>query len=178
MAERKVDFLLVGGGIAGGNCARWVRRSGADGLILLVGREPHLPYDRPPLSKGYLRGSESVDDALMQDAGWYEEQEIEALTKVSAMKLNLEDRTVKLSNREEVSFGQLLLGRGPTVRRLTVDGDQFDGIRYLRTFANSDAIRADAAGKRVVLIGGSYIGSEGGASLTELGSRGTIVMME
>jgi 3-phenylpropionate/trans-cinnamate dioxygenase ferredoxin reductase component len=71
MAERKVDFLLVGGGIAGGNCARWLRRSGADGSILLVGREPHLPYDRPPLSKGYLRGSEAVDDALMQEAGWY-----------------------------------------------------------------------------------------------------------
>ena len=178
MAERKVDFLLVGGGIASGNCARWLRRSGADGSILLVGREPHLPYDRPPLSKGYLRGSESVDDALMQDAGWYEEQEIEALTKVSAMKLDLQARTVKLSNREEVSFGQLLLATGSNVRRLNVEGDQFDGIHYLRTFANSDAIRGDAAGKRVVLIGGSYIGCEVAASLTELGSRCTIVMME
>src|ERR1700729_59564 len=178
MAERKVDFLLVGGGIAGGNCARWLRRSGADGSILLVGREPHLPYDRPPLSKGYLRGSESVDDALMQDAGWYEEQEIEALTKVSAMKLDLQARTVKLSNREEVSFGQLLLATGSNVRRLNVEGDQFDGIHYLRTFANSDAIRGDAAGKRVVLIGGSYIASEVAASLTELGSECTMVMLE
>jgi len=178
MAERQVDFLLVGGGIAGGNCARWLRRSGADGSILLVGREPHLPYDRPPLSKGYLRGTESVEDALMQDAGSYEEQEIEALTKVSAMKLDLQARTVKLSNREEVGFGQLLLATGSNVRRLNVDGDQFDGIHYLRTFANSDAIRKDAAGKRVVLIGGSYIGSEVAASLTELGSRCTLVMME
>jgi 3-phenylpropionate/trans-cinnamate dioxygenase ferredoxin reductase component len=178
MAERTVDFLLVGGGLASGNCARWLRRSGADGSILLVGREPHLPYDRPPLSKGYLRGSESVDDALMQEAGWYQEQEIEALTKVSAMKLDLAGRTVKLSNREEVGFGQLLLATGSNVRRLNVDGDQFDGIHYLRTFANSDAIRDDAAGKRVVLIGGSYIGSEVAASLTELGSTCTIVMME
>jgi 3-phenylpropionate/trans-cinnamate dioxygenase ferredoxin reductase subunit len=178
MSERNVDFLLVGGGIAGGNCARWLRRSGADGSIVLVGREPHLPYDRPPLSKGYLRGKESVDDALMQEPGWYEEQEIEALTKVSAMKLDLQARTVKLSNREEVSFGQLLLATGSNVRRLNVEGDQFDGIHYLRTFANSDAIREEAAGKRVVLIGGSYIGSEVAASLTELGSRCTIVMME
>jgi 3-phenylpropionate/trans-cinnamate dioxygenase ferredoxin reductase subunit len=178
MAERKVDFLLVGGGIASGNCARWLRRSGADGSIVLVGREPHLPYDHPPLSKGYLRGSETVDDALMQEAGWYGEQGIEALTKVSAMKLDLEARTVKLSNREELGFGQLLLATGSNVRRLNVEGDQFDGIHYLRTFANSDAIRADAAGKRVVLIGGSYIGSEVAASLTELGSRCTIVMME
>ena len=145
---------------------------------MLVGREPHLPYDRPPLSKGYLRGSEAVDDALMQEAGWYEEQEIEALTKVSAMKLDLQARTVKLSNREVLGFGQLLLATGSNVRRLNVDGDQFDGIHYLRTFANSDAIRADAAGKRVVLIGGSYIGSEVAASLTELGSRCAIVMME
>ncbi len=178
MAERTVDFLLVGGGIASGNCARWLRRSGADGSIVLVGREPHLPYDRPPLSKGYLRGSEAVDDALMQEAGWYEEQEIEALTKVSAMKLDLQARTVKLSNREVLSFGQLLLATGSNVRRLNVEGDQFDGIHYLRTFANSDAIRADAAGKRVVLIGGSYIGSEVAASLTELGSQCAIVMME
>jgi 3-phenylpropionate/trans-cinnamate dioxygenase ferredoxin reductase subunit len=178
MAERKVDFLLVGGGIASGNCARWLRRSGAEGSIVLVGREPHLPYDRPPLSKGYLRGQESVDDALMQEAGWYEEQEIEALTKVSAMKLDLQGRTVKLSNREELGFGQLLLATGSNVRRLNVDGDQYDGIHYLRTFANSDAIREDAAGKRVVLIGGSYIGSEVAASLTELGSQCTIVMME
>src|ERR1700735_1388438 len=178
MAERNVDFLLVGGGIASGNCARWLRRSGADGSIVLVGREPHLPYDRPPLSKGYLRGSETVDDALMQEASWYEEQQIEALTKVSAMKLDLDARTVKLSNREELGFGQLLLATGSNVRRLNVDGDQFDGIHYLRTFANADAIRADAAGKRVVLIGGSYIASEVAASLTELGSRCTIVMME
>ena len=178
MSERNVDFLLVGGGIAGGNCARWLRRSGADGSIVLVGREPHLPYDRPPLSKGYLRGKESVDDALMQESGWYEEQEIEALTKVSAMKLDLQARTVKLSNREVLSFGQLLLATGSNVRRLNVEGDQFDGIHYLRTFANSDAIREDAAGKRVVLIGGSYIGTEVAASLTELGSRCTIVMME
>jgi 3-phenylpropionate/trans-cinnamate dioxygenase ferredoxin reductase component len=178
MPERKVDFLLVGGGIASGNCARWLRRSGADGSIVLVGREPHLPYDRPPLSKGYLRGSETVGDALMQEAGWYEEQQIEALTKVSAMKLDLEARTVKLSNREELGFGQLLLATGSNVRRLNVEGDQYDGIHYLRTFANSDAIREDAAGKRVVLIGGSYIGSEVAASLTELGSRCAIVMME
>src|SRR6202044_2001372 len=166
MSERNVDFLLVGGGIAGGNCARWLRRSGADGSIVLVGREPHLPYDRPPLSKGYLRGKESVDDALMQEPAWYEEQQVEALTKVSAMKLDLQARTVKLSNREELEFGQLLLATGSNVRRLNVDGDQFDGIR------------AAAAGKGVVLIGGSYIGSEVAASLTELGSRCTIVMME
>ena len=178
MSDRDVEYLLIGGGLAAGNCARWLRKSGADGSILLVGREPDLPYDRPPLSKGYLQGKESRSDALFQDADWYREQEIEALTRTSAMKLNLEQRTVTLSTKQEVGFGQALLATGANVRRLNVPGAELEGIHYLRTFGNSDAIREDAAGKRVVLIGGSYIASEVAATLTELGSRCTMVMME
>ena len=178
MADRAVDFLLIGGGLAAANCARYLRRGGADGSILLVGREPDLPYDRPPLSKGYLRGSEDRAGVLLHDAAFYAEQQIEVLTRISAMKLDLAARTVKLSNREEVAFGQLLLATGANVRRLNVPGSELDGIHYLRTFANSDAIREDAAGKRVVLIGGSYIASEVAASLTELGSQCSLVMME
>lgn len=178
MAERSVDFLLIGGGLAGGCCARWLRRSGADGSILLVGREPDLPYDRPPLSKGYLRGSESRADALMQTAEWYAEQQIEALTRTSVMALDLRERTATLSNRDRVGFGQALLATGANVRRLNVPGAELEGIHYLRTFGNSDAIRTDAAGKRVVLIGGSYIASEVAASLTELGCECTMVMLE
>src|SRR6201994_559812 len=171
MADRDVDFLLIGGGLAAGNGARWLRRSGADGTILLVGREPDLPYDRPPLSKGYLQGSGKREDALFQTADWYEKQRIEVLTRTSAMKLDLSQRTVKLSNKEEVGFGKALLATGANVRRLNVPGAELEGIHYLRTFGNSDAIRADAAGKRVVMIGGSYIGTEVAASLTDLGSE-------
>ena len=178
MADREVDYLLIGGGLAAGNCARWLRKSGADGSILMVGREQDLPYDRPPLSKGYLRGSETRQSALFQGADWYAEQGIEALTRTSAMKLDLGQRTVKLSNKEEVGFGQALLATGANVKRLNIPGDELDGIHYLRTFANSDAIREDAAGKRVVMIGGSYIASEVAASLTELGSTCAMVMME
>ncbi len=178
MADRDVDFLLIGGGLAAGNCARWLRRSGADGSILLVGREPDLPYDRPPLSKSYLQGKDSREDALFQTADWYAEQQIEVLTRTSAMKLDLSERTVKLSNKEEVGFGKALVATGANVRRLNVDGSELEGIHYLRTFGNSDAIRADAAGKRVVLIGGSYIASEVAATLTELGSQCTMVMLE
>ena len=104
--------------------------------------------------------------------------EIEALTRTSAMKLDLQARTVKLSNKEEIGFGQALLATGANVRRLNVPGAELEGIHYLRTFGNADAIREDAAGKRVVLIGGSYIASEVAASLTELGSSCTMVMME
>jgi 3-phenylpropionate/trans-cinnamate dioxygenase ferredoxin reductase component len=178
MADRNVDFLLIGGGLAAGNCARWLRRSGADGSILLVGREPDLPYDRPPLSKGYLQGKDSRDDALFQTAAWYAEQQIEVLTRTSAMKLDLQERTVKLSTKEEVGFGKALVATGANVRRLNVTGAELEGIHYLRTLGNSDAIRRDAAGKRVVLIGGSYIASEVAATLTELGSECTMVMLE
>ncbi|HEX3691538.1 MAG TPA: FAD-dependent oxidoreductase [Solirubrobacteraceae bacterium] len=178
MADRHVDFLLIGGGLAAGNCARWLRRSGADGSILLVGREPDLPYDRPPLSKSYLQGKDSRGDALFQTADWYAEQQIEVLTRTSAMKLDLSERAVKLSTKEEVGFGKALVATGANVRRLNVDGAALEGIHYLRTFGNSDAIRADAAGKRVVLIGGSYVASEVAATLTELGSQCTMVMLE
>ncbi|HXD67804.1 MAG TPA: FAD-dependent oxidoreductase [Solirubrobacteraceae bacterium] len=178
MADRTVDFLLIGGGVAAGNCARWLRRSGAEGSILLVGREPDLPYDRPPLSKGYLRGAETRDDALFQTADWYAEQRIEALARTSAMKLDLASRTVTLSSKEQVGFGKALIATGANVRRLNVPGAELEGIHYLRTFGNSDAIREEAAGKRVVLIGGSYIASEVAATLTELGSDCTMVMLE
>ncbi|HET9104984.1 MAG TPA: FAD-dependent oxidoreductase [Solirubrobacteraceae bacterium] len=178
MADRDVDFLLIGGGLAAANCARALRRLGADGTILLVGREPDLPYERPPLSKGYLRGDESREDAVFLDADFYASKEIEVLTRTSAMKLDLEARTAKLSDRQEVGFGQALLATGANVRRLNVPGAELEGIHYLRTFGNADAIRADAAGRRVVLIGGSYIAGEVAASLTEMGSQCTLVMME
>jgi len=178
MADRQVDYLLIGGGIAAGNCARWLRESGADGSILLVGRETDLPYNRPPCSKGYLQGRETRADALFRPAEWYEEQRIEVLTRVSVMKLDPAARTAKLSNKQEVGFGKALLASGANVRRLNVPGSELDGIHYLRAFGNSDTIREDAAGKRVTLIGGSYIACEVAASLTLLGSTCTMVMLE
>ena len=178
MADRHVDYALIGGGLAAGNCARWLRESGADGSILLIGREPDLPYNRPPCSKGYLQGKESREDTLFRPAEWYEEQQIEALTRVSVMKLDCPERSVELSNGQEVSFDKALVATGANVRRLNVPGCELEGIHYLRTLGNSDTIREDAAGKRVVLIGGSYIASEVAASLTELGSSCTMVMLE
>jgi len=147
MADRKIDFLLIGG-FAAGHCARRLRDSGADGSILIVGREPDLPYERPPLSKEYLRGSAKREDALVREPGWYEEQEVEVLTRTTAAKLDLNARTVTLSNRQEIEFGKAMLATGANVRRLNVPGCELDGIHYLRTLGNSDSIREDAAGKR------------------------------
>lgn len=178
MTARSVDYALIGSGLAAVNCARWLREGGAEGSILLIGREIDLPYDRPVCSKGYLQGTKSREQALLHPPEWFAEHRIEALTRVSALKLDLESRTLKLSNKEEVAFGKALVATGANVRRLNVPGSELEGIHYLRTLGNSDAIRQDAAGKRVVLIGGSYIGSEVAATLTELGSECSIVMLE
>ena len=178
MADRHVAYALVGGGLAAGNCARWLRESGADGSILLIGRESDLPYNRPPCSKGFLQGKESRDDTLFRPPEWYDEQQVEALTRTSVKSLDLSERSVELSDGQEVSFDKALVATGAGVRRLSVPGAELEGIHYLRTLGNSDTIRDEAAGKRVVLIGGSYIASEVAASLTELGSSCSLVMLE
>jgi len=178
MADRHVDYLLIGGGLASGNCARWLREEGADGSILLVGREPDLPYNRPPCSKEYLQGKESREDVLFRPPQWYEEQQVEALTRVSVRSLSTADRTAELSNGQTVTFEKALIATGANVRRLQVPGCELGGIHYLRTLANSEAIRDDGSGKRVVLIGGSYIACEVAASLTERGSSCALVMLE
>ena len=178
MAERHVDFLLIGGGLASGNCSRWLREEGADGSILLVGREPDLPYNRPPCSKEYLRGEESRADTLFRPPEWYDEQGIEPLRRVSVVKLSLSERRAELSDHQVVTFDKALIATGANVRRLNAPGRELSGIHYLRTLGNSDAIREDASGKRVVLIGGSYIASEVAASLTERGSSCAMVMLE
>jgi 3-phenylpropionate/trans-cinnamate dioxygenase ferredoxin reductase component len=179
VADRQVDFLLVGGGLASGNCARWLRESGGEGSILLVGREPHPPYNRPPCSKGYLGGKDSLEDTLFRPDEWWDEQDIELLTRVSAVRMDAAQRTVALSTRETVEFGRALIATGANVRRLRIDGAELEGIHYLRVLGNSDAIRADAdRAESVVVIGGSYIGTEVAATLTARGNRCTIVMQE
>jgi len=180
VADRSVDFLLIGGGIATAACARTLREEGAGGSIVLVGREPHPPYERPPLSKGYLRGESSQEDAHVEASDWWEENDVELLTRTSVMKLDPQERTAKLSSKEEIGFDKLLLATGANVRRLRADGADLEGIHYLRAFGNSDAIREEAAeAERVVLIGGSYIGCEVAASLTAgPGKQCTIVMQE
>jgi 3-phenylpropionate/trans-cinnamate dioxygenase ferredoxin reductase subunit len=178
-SDREVDFLLIGGGMASAHCAAELRKRGADGSILLAGREPEPPYERPPLSKEYMRGEASREDAYVNPRGWYEENGVELLTGVNAMSLDPAARTAKLQGGEEVGFGRALLATGAMVNILRVEGAENEGIHYLRAFGNTDAIRADAeAAEHVVLIGGSYIGTEVAASLTAKGVRCTIVMME
>ncbi len=179
MADRGVGALIVGGGAAGAACAESLREGGFDGEVMLVGREPEPPYERPPLSKGYLAGDQDRDACLFHDAAWYSKRSIELAPRTSAMRLDTDARTVTLSTKEVVEFGVALVATGANVRRLRVDGAQLEGIHYLRTFGNSDAIRAEALeAEHVVLVGGSYIACEVAATLTALGRSCTMVMLE
>ncbi len=178
-AGRRVEHLLIGGGIAGATAASTLREEGARGSILLVGREIDPPYHRPPISKGYLQGSETRLQTVIHPADWWAENDVELMTRTSVTELDPTSRTAKLSNKETVEFGTALLATGAMVRRLTVDGSDLDGIHYLRVLANADAIRRDTdTAERIVMIGGSYIGCEVAASLTALGKQCTILMAE
>ena len=179
MADRHVGALIVGGGAAAAACAESLHEGGFGEGVLLVGREPDPPYERPPCSKEYLAGKQDRDACLLHDADWYSRNGIELATRTSVMKLDTAARTATLSTKEVVEFGVALLATGANVRRLRVDGAQLSGIHYLRTLGTSDAIRADAdQAERVVLIGGSYIACEVAATLTARGQHCTLVMLE
>jgi len=179
MAERSVDVLLVGGGVASTTCATELRERGFEGSILMVGRELDAPYDRTQCSKGYLRGRADRDGIALREAGWWDEHGVELLTRTSVMKLDTAAKVARLSTKDEVTYGQALVATGANVRRLNVDGAQLDGIHYLRAPGNADAIHADAEGAaRAVVVGGSYLGTELAAALVEMGVEVTVLMQE
>jgi len=179
VSPEEVEYLLIGGGVASASCAERLREEGATGRIVLVGREADPPYHRPPLSKGYLRGSSGREDALLHPAEWWDARGIELLARTSVMKIDSAERVARLSSREELRFEKALLATGANVRRLRAEGGDLDGIHYLRAFGNADAIRADVdSAEEVVVIGGSYLGAEMAASLTDLGLRCTVLMQE
>jgi 3-phenylpropionate/trans-cinnamate dioxygenase ferredoxin reductase component len=172
------QYLLIGG-FACGHAAAELRKRGADGSIVLVGREPEPPYERPPLSKEYMRGEAKREDAYVNEPSWYEQNGVELRTGTNVMSLDLKARTVKLQGGDEVEFEKALIATGANVNILRVDGSGLDRIHYLRAFGNSDNIRADAEkADRVVLVGGSYIACEVAASLKARGTDCALVMME
>jgi 3-phenylpropionate/trans-cinnamate dioxygenase ferredoxin reductase subunit len=179
VADREVDFLLVGGGLAGASCASELRKQGAEGSILLVGREPEPPYERPPLSKEYLRGEAERSEAYVNEPSWYEENSVELAIGKNVMSIDAAAKTAKVQGGEEVAFGQALLAPGAMVNILRLEGAENEGIHYLRAYGNADAIREDAkAAGRVVLVGGSYIAAEVAASLAAAGTACTMVAVE
>jgi 3-phenylpropionate/trans-cinnamate dioxygenase ferredoxin reductase subunit len=179
VADQSVDFLIVGGGLAAAYCASELRKQGADGSILLAGREPEPPYERPPLSKEYLRGEAERADAYVNPVDWYEENGVELRSRTNVMALDPGARTATLQGGDRVSFERALIATGANVNILRLEGAELEGIHYLRAFGNSDAIREQAStADRVVIIGGSYIGCEVAASLKARGTEVTMVMLE
>ena len=171
--RQPADFLIVGGGLAAAYCASELRKQGADGSILLAGREPEPPYERPPLSKEYLRGEASREDAYVNPAEWYEENGVELRTRTNVMSIDPEARTAKLQGGEEVRVRARRCS--PPGRTSTSCGPRAPSSRGSTTCARSAtptrSARRRPEAERVVLIGGSYIGCEVAASLTAMGTE-------
>ena len=179
MTRLTVDHLLVGGGVAAASCAAELRAWGADGSIVLVAGEVDDPYHRPAVTKGYLQGRETRAAAQLHSRGWWRDNDVELLTGTEVAALDPDARSARLSNGEEIRFGQALLATGAAPRRLRVPGAELAGIHQLRTLRDADALRGDlAAAERVVLVGGSFVACEAAASLTALGKSCAILMPE
>jgi 3-phenylpropionate/trans-cinnamate dioxygenase ferredoxin reductase component len=169
-------FVIVGGGLAGGRAAAALREGGFDGRCVLVGEEAERPYERPPLSKEYVRGEQPREKAYVHEEGFYREHEIELRTSTRAAAVDTGERSVEIDGGERIGFERLLLVTGARPRMLPVPGADLDGVHYLRDFADSDRLRERLeAGGRAVVIGGGWIGAEVAASARQKGLDVTIV---
>jgi 3-phenylpropionate/trans-cinnamate dioxygenase ferredoxin reductase component len=170
-------FVVVGAGLAGAKAAATLREEGFDGRIVLVGAEPERPYERPPLSKDYVRGeAERASLYVHDDEGFYAQQDIDLRTGVAATAIDPSAGEVELEGGERIGYDKLLLAPGAEPRRLRAPGADLDGIHVLRTVADSDALRArmDAKGSLVV-VGAGWIGSEIAASARSRGCEVTVI---
>jgi 3-phenylpropionate/trans-cinnamate dioxygenase ferredoxin reductase component len=163
-------FVIVGASLAGGGAVATLREEGFDGRVVLIGGEPQLPYERPPLSKEYLRGESSFESALVQPPDFYDQNDIETRFGVWATRVDAAGRVVELDSGERVAYDKLLVATGGRNRKIQVPGLDLDGIYGLRTVADSDRIRAEVApGRKAVVVGMGFIGSEVAASLRQSG---------
>jgi 3-phenylpropionate/trans-cinnamate dioxygenase ferredoxin reductase subunit len=176
VADRKQTFVIAGGGLAGAKAALTLREEGFDGSVVLVGAEPSAPYERPPLSKDYLRGESDADAALVAPAAAYADQEIELLTGAEAVALDPAERRVELDGGRTLAYDRLLIATGAVPRRPPIPGADRDGVHVLRTLADSDALREVLrGGGRLVIVGGGWIGCEVAASARQGGVEVTLV---
>jgi 3-phenylpropionate/trans-cinnamate dioxygenase ferredoxin reductase component len=169
-------MVIIGGGLAGGNAAATLRDEGFAGPVVLIGREPGVPFGRPPLSKTYLRSEESLDGWFVRPAEWYAEHDVERRTGVTVASVDPAAHTVTLDSGEKLGYGKVLIATGGRNRQLGTPGADLPGLHYLRTVAECDAIKQEAVpGRRAVVIGSGFIGCEVTASLTQLGVHVTTV---
>src|SRR4051794_11338357 len=177
MPDRQTH-VIIGAALAGAKAAEALREEGFEGRIGLVGEEDERLYERPPLSKDYLRGESERERAYVHPEGFYEEHDIELRAGVRAERIDTEASTVTLAGGEELHYDRLLITTGAEPRRLDVPGADLEGVHYLRSFADSDAI-AERLGKggRAVVIGAGWIGAEVAASARQKGLDVALVEM-
>lgn len=168
-------FVIVGASLAGAKAAETLREQGFEGRIVLLGAESERPYERPPLSKEYLRG-EAEQRPYVHPEGFYAENEIELRTSTAVTGIDLDASAVTTADGERLPYDRLLLATGAEPRRLPLPGGELEGVHYLRELGDSEAIGDRiAAGARVAVIGAGWIGAEVGASAREKGCEVTIV---
>ncbi|HEX8646805.1 MAG TPA: FAD-dependent oxidoreductase [Thermoleophilaceae bacterium] len=169
-------FVIVGAGLAGAKAAETLRVEGFDGRVVLVGGERERPYERPALSKGYLRGQAEPASVYVHGEGFYAEHDVELLLGRAATGLDAAAREVELDGGERIRYDRLLLATGAEPRRLELPGAGLAGLHYLRTIADADALRsALRRASRLAVVGAGWIGCEVAASARQLGLEVTIV---
>jgi 3-phenylpropionate/trans-cinnamate dioxygenase ferredoxin reductase component len=170
-------FVIVGAGMAGGKAAETLREEGFDGRVVLIGAEPERPYERPPLSKDYLRGeSERAGVYLQDDPSWYEQHEVQLRTSASVESLDVGERAVLLEGGERIDYDAFLLATGAEPKRLAVPGADLEGVHVLRTLADCDALRGVLdRGGRLVVVGAGWIGCEVAASARQRGMEVAVI---
>ena len=169
-------FVIVGASLAGGGAAATLRQEGFDGRVILIGAEPQPPYERPPLSKEYLRGESSFEQTLVQSSDFYGENGIETRFGVRASRVDPAKKVIELDGEEGVAYDKLLVATGGRNRRFPVPGLDLEGVYDLRTMADCERIRAEIGpGRKAVVVGMGFIGSEVAASLRQSGVNVVVV---
>jgi 3-phenylpropionate/trans-cinnamate dioxygenase ferredoxin reductase subunit len=173
---QKQTCIIVGANLCGGRAAETLRQEGFDGRVALIGAEPERPYERPPLSKEFLRHETERERVFLRPPEFYAEQEIELRLGVRASAVDLRERAVVLETGERLRFDKLLIATGGRVRRLAVPGAELEGVYYLRTIGDCERIASELApGRRVVVIGAGFIGAEVAASARTTGLEVTVL---
>jgi 3-phenylpropionate/trans-cinnamate dioxygenase ferredoxin reductase subunit len=176
MAEgtRTKPMVIVGGGKTGGTAAATLREEGFDGPVVIISREPGIPFGRPPLSKEYLRSEQGLDDWYVRPADWYEAHDVDVRSE-SVVSVDPAAHTLLMGSGRTLEYRKLLIATGGENRRLRMRGSELPGVHYLRTAGDCDAIKRDAAaGRSAVVVGAGFIGCEVAASLTQLGLAVTV----
>jgi 3-phenylpropionate/trans-cinnamate dioxygenase ferredoxin reductase component len=169
-------FVIVGAGLAGAKAAETLRAEGFGGRLLLLGDEAERPYERPPLSKAYLRGETEPDSLYVHQDGFYAAHDIELRPSTPVRAIDPATRELELASGERVGYRRLLLATGAAPRRLPLPGAELDGVHYLRTRGDADSLAAATArAEHVVVVGTGWIGSEAAASIRQLGRDVTLV---